>query len=155
VTSPPLAAFSEAARTVDQARVLRLAWRCWWFGILGLIPVLGIGLAIQSARLFAQAHLELGLPWIRPKLWPLWLASIFLGVAHIIAAGLPGAFLIYALTLAAQSRSLFQSFPSWQTAPSQLGRNHLRAGLILGYTGRFTSLFAFFVSPFSLIPPPA
>src|SRR5438045_3062360 len=62
------APFSPAPRSIDMVRVIRRCLRCYFFGAMGLVPLAGVGLAVQALRLRRQVEAELGeskpTPWI-------------------------------------------------------------------------------------------
>lgn len=66
--------------SVDRVRLIRRSIRCGWFGFLGLIPVIGLGLAVQAVRLHRQINSEQGTAWEQPAVsWPwlvYWLAAM-------------------------------------------------------------------------------
>jgi hypothetical protein len=129
------------ARTLDQALVLRLAARCWWFGFFGCIPIAGFGLAVQSRAIFSQAIQELDSHWIAPRFWPYWIISSLFAWGYAVGFGLPGVVLIYSLTVLFQIYFLHHSIPPDAELPWSAGLTALKGGLYLGYTGAFTTIY--------------
>jgi hypothetical protein len=56
----PNANRTPAPRSIDTVRVIRRCLRCFAFGALGLIPMGGLGLAIQALRLRDKVEAEVG-----------------------------------------------------------------------------------------------
>src|SRR5436190_21062131 len=65
-----------AAKSVDMVRVIRQSIRCFVFGALGAIPIIGIGLAIQALRLHRKVFAELEQSWKPPPLYWYWLIAL-------------------------------------------------------------------------------
>ena len=120
--SPPISAappLSSVARSVDGARLLQRSLRCFRFGLASLVPLAGMGLALQSFRMAREIFRELEQDWRPPRagVYSL-LAAIFMGFYGKLHG--PLAFLsVLALFLGLTAWHSWRTFPP----PSRLWWN--------------------------------
>lgn len=57
---------ARALRSIDTARLIRRSLRCFVFGSIGLVPLVGVGLAVQSMQLARSVTRESGGEWCLP-----------------------------------------------------------------------------------------
>ena len=127
-----------AAKSVDMARVIRQSIRCFVFGALGAIPLIGIGLAIQALRLHRKVLAEMGGTWRPPPLYWYWLIGLLYLWAYRELFGDVGTLSIFLIIGGLQTYHLWRSFspaPRWNP-----GERHLFWGAALAYLGCFGSL---------------
>ena len=127
-----------AAKSVDMARVIRQSIRCFVFGALGAIPIIGIGLAIQALLLHKKVLAELEEPWRPPPLYWYWLIGLLYLWAYRELFGAVGTLSIFLIIGGLQTYHLWRSLPSeprWNP-----GERHLFWGAALAYLGCFGSL---------------
>lgn len=130
------------------ARVIRQSVRCFVFGALGAIPIVGIGLAIQALRLHRRIFTELQQPWKPPPLYWYWLITLLYLWAYGELFGAAGGFSIFLILAGLQTYHLRRSFPP--EPPWNPGERHHFWGVALAYLGWFGSItllavIAFFV----------
>lgn len=78
---------------VDRVRLIRRSVRCGVFGLVGLIPIAGLGLAIQALRLYQQVMAESRGVTVRPTVsWTwlsYWLVALGAVYGHAVVWGFP------------------------------------------------------------------
>lgn len=131
------------APAVDRSGIVERSHRCLVYGIAGLIPFAGVGMAVDSARLFRRVLTESGDPfaWKRFSLiWIIWLVTsvvvalktTFLSGLSVLAIIVPAEVCLIAWWMAKNPPAV------WNPA-----RRHLIAGALMGCLG--ISLSAWFV----------
>ncbi len=128
-----------AAKSLDMARVIRQSIRCFVFGALGAIPVIGVGLAIQALRLQKGVLAELEQPWKPPPLYWYWLIALLYLWAYGELFGPGGALSIFIIFAGLQTYHLWRSFPPTEPRWNP-GERHLFWGVALAYFGCFGSI---------------
>lgn len=121
--------------TTDMVRILRRSMRCLVFGWIGLVPMAGVGLAIQSLRLCRSVTSELGVRWKAPPVYGYWLAGAsviwFCDRFFDIGTNL----IVLVALLLVQTLHLWRS---WNDVPEPIwnaGKPALVWGTILAYAG--------------------
>ena len=89
--------------SVDRVRLIRRGMRCFVFGSIGLIPILGSGLAIQAIRLRDDIKAELGERPDLPPVYVYWLGGLILLWALDGRWGISGDLATCVVLLAAQT----------------------------------------------------
>jgi hypothetical protein len=129
-------------RSVDEIRLIRRSLRCFYFGCFGLVPIIGLGLGLQSLRQAGQIFRELEQPWRRPAVYVYWLIGLGLLWAYGWLYGVTGIFFIFWLFVAIPAWHLWRSFPDASRIWSNPAERQVRFGVILSYTGCFLALVA-------------
>ncbi len=127
-----------ASRSVDMARVIRQSIRCFVFGVLGAVPIIGIGLALQALRLHRKVFGELEESWKPPPLYWYWFIGLLYLWVYQELFGATGALSIVFIIAGLQTYHLWRSYPPeprWNP-----GERHLFWGVALAYLGCFGSL---------------
>jgi hypothetical protein len=127
------------AKSVDMIRVIRRSVRCFLFGLIGVVPLIGHGLAWQSLRLCDEVMTEMGTNWPRPPLWAYWMIGLGAMLILDYFFGLIGAFTAFGMFLGLQTFHLWRSFPASATPIWNPGRRHVLWGIALAYAGYFGS----------------
>ena len=129
-----------APRSVDMVRVIRRSMRCFVFGCIGFIPILGLGLAAQAMYLLRSVFAELNHPWHPPPVYYLWVLAVptLWYVDELL--GFAGCAVILGGLMAGQSYWLWKQFPREPTELWNPAREHLFWGMALGYAGILNSL---------------
>jgi hypothetical protein len=109
--------------------------RCFAFGLIGLVPVLGIGLAVQALRLQQRIAFEMKDSWKAPPVYVYWLLGIALLWAVDTHFGSIGDLTMALLVLAAQSFHIWRSFGLSPHRVWNPGRPQLTWGVICAYAG--------------------
>ena len=135
-----LAQIQMAPRSVDMVRIIRRSMRCFVFGLIGLVPILGVGLAVQALRLQRAVCAELGEPWQAPPVY-FYLLFTALGLWWLDPRlGFGGDIFLVVAVLTAQSCHVFRRFPSPEKAVWNPGRAALIGGVMLAYAGQTITL---------------
>jgi hypothetical protein len=129
-----------APKSVDTVRVIRRSLRCFVFGLLGIIPVVGLGLAYQAVRLYGKVVGETSQHWEPPKMRWHWMSGLFClwGYDQVFGwTGFLSVFAIFTWLITNQvRRSLAQPVGHfWNPA-----QRHLHWGVALAYAGYFGSI---------------
>jgi hypothetical protein len=127
------------AKSVDMIRVIRRSVRCFLFGLLGVIPLIGHGLAWQSLHLCDEVLSEMGDNWHRPPLWAYWVVGLGAMIILDYFFGLIGWSSAFGIFLGLQTYHLWLSFPASDSLIWNPGRRHVLCGIALAYAGYFGS----------------
>jgi hypothetical protein len=121
-------------------RVIRQSIRCFLFGTLGAVPIVGCGLALQALRLHRRVLTDLQQPWKCPPLYFYWIAALINFWAYGELFGGVGAASVFLIFAAMQTYHLWRSFPRrgrWNP-----GERHLFWGVALAYLGWYGTITA-------------
>lgn len=131
----------EPSVSIDSVRLIRRCMRCFVFGAIGLLPIVGVGLALQALQLRRLVSSELQEPWVHPRIYWFWLA----GIAGLCLAewryGLLGDFVVIITLLAAQSVYLFRLLAPVPGGAWNPGFRPLIWGVTFAYAGLSLSLW--------------
>jgi hypothetical protein len=130
-----------APASLDRVQIIRRSSRCSLFGKIGLVPIIGTGLAIQALRLRRTVCGELGMQWLLPPVavyWALGLATLW-AVDRVL--GIPGDAFAIVLLLLLQSWHLWMRVPRAPTPAWNPVRAELACGAILACAGIGSSLW--------------
>jgi hypothetical protein len=129
------------AVSLDQVRLIRRCRRCFAYGCVGLLPVLGSGVAYQAVQIRRQVCLELGENPLTPAVPAFVVVGLLLLWASDRAWGLAGDATVALIILALQSYTVWRSLCS---SPSQFrrGRRELTVGVTLAYAGLATTAWS-------------
>jgi hypothetical protein len=130
-----------APRSVDMVRVIRRSMRCLVFGLIGLVPILGTGLAVQALRLRQAVSAELGEDWGRLHVSLYWILGMVALWAADGAFGLPGDVVVSFVVLVMQSWHVWRSLPPESKEYWNPGRPELVWGIMFAYAGLGGSLW--------------
>lgn len=130
-----------APRSIDKVRLMRRSMRCFTFGALGLLPVVGAGLAMQALRLADQIHAELGEPKARPPVYLFWIPGLLLIWIGDAALGAAGDIAVWVLLLALQSARVWRDAYRNAAAASNPAHPQLALGVTFAYAGLALSLW--------------
>jgi hypothetical protein len=100
-----------APGSLDLIRIIRQSHRCFIYGALGVLPWVGIGLALQSLRLRRRVALETNDPWRLPAVWTYWLLGLVSVAISDHFWGFFGAATAFFTVACIQTVHLWRSFP--------------------------------------------
>lgn len=120
---------------VDRVRMIRRSIRCLVFGLIGVVPFLGVTLAWLALGLHRQVLLETGERWHPGFLHRLWLAGLLIVPVLDRWAGLERLSLFVLLLLMAQGAWLRQQYRRESGREFNPARRELYWGAGLAYTG--------------------
>jgi hypothetical protein len=128
-------------RSVDMVRVIRRSMRCFLFGVVGLVPLIGAGFAYQALRLRRSLSADLEDGWTPPPVIVFWL----MGIAAMLVArswlGLAGDLAICVAILGLQSWLCWRSFQNRHEKVWNPGGRQLFLGVLSAYAGLGVSLW--------------
>lgn len=141
----PLRPQSDSARvlrSIDMARLIRRSLRCFVFGSIGMVPLVGTGLALQSMRLGQSVTRDSGEVWSPPP----FRVYRFVGVLLLWLAdpvwGLAGDWTLATFVLLIQSgHSLRRFLRSPSTVTWNPGQGQIACGMTLAQVGLSLSLW--------------
>jgi hypothetical protein len=145
-----------ARPSIDWIRVIRRSMRCYVFGLIGLVPLFGAGLAVQALRLQRKVNEELGQPWNRPFFAFYWIVGLLLLWWTDGVFGLLGDLVACLLVVGVQSWHVWRSFPADREAAWNPGRREVIWGVVSGYAGLAGSIWTLALVAYRivrLIPP--
>lgn len=122
-------------KSVDMIRMIRRSRRCGLFGLIGAVPVIGLGLAWQALRLYSQVSAEMGEDWRPPRLYVYWIIALSFMAAFNGLFGFLGAFSVFGIFVGLQTWHLWRSFPETNGPIWNPGRRHMRWGITFAYAG--------------------
>lgn len=128
--------------SIDQVRVIRRSRRCFIYGAIGLVPVLGTGLAVQALRLRDDVAAEVGERWAPPPILWLWLGGWVVLWGADAQFGFSGALVAGMALLGAQSWMVWRQAGSDPEAVWNPGRPMLVLGTLFAYAGLSASGWA-------------
>jgi len=134
-TDQPL--YYRAPVQVDRVRLIRRSLRCFIFGLLGVIPLIGLGPALVALRLHRQVALESGDYYGVARIVTWWLIGLLAIPAYYLTLGFAGAVLMAGLTVTVQASILWSHYRTSQAREWNPARNYLYWGVGLAYTGLF------------------
>ena len=127
--------------SIDRVRLIRRGARCFAFGAIGLIPVVGAGLAVQALRLGDQLNQELGeTRQTRAMCW-YWLAGVALVWAADAYFGLSAVLLVCVVLLALQSAHVWRKGRPVAGQQWNPAHRHVRLGVAFACAGLGLSLW--------------
>ncbi len=129
-----------APRSLDMVRIIRQSTRCFAFGVMGALPILGLGLALQALRLRREVVAETNESWELGPVWVYWLAGPIALWAMDRWFGLRAAAAIFVVLAGAQALHLWLTFPAPPAGLWNPGRRHLLWGTVLACGGIYGSI---------------
>jgi hypothetical protein len=129
------------SRSIDKVRLIRGAMRCFTFGALGLMPVLGAGLAVQALRLADRINAELGQPRNRPAVYFYWTPGLLLLWLGDTVLGLAGEVVACVALLTLQSIHVWRSARRMPAPAGNPAYLQVTLGVTLAYAGLALSLW--------------
>ena len=128
-------------RSVDMVRVIRRSMRCFLFGVIGLVPLLGAGFAYQALRLRRSLSTDLEDGWAPPPVIVFWLMGIAAMIASRSLLGLGGDLAICVAILGLQSWLCWHRFQNRREKVWNPGGRQLLLGVLSAYAGLGLSLW--------------
>lgn len=129
--------YPEESISCDRARIIRRSLRCFNCGLLGLIPIVGWGMAFLALRIHRQLCDETGERWNPKPVYFIWAFGLFFLWGYTLAMGLFGftvtvASLLFLHQRAIRRQYVYESALVWNPA-----RNHTYWGVGFGFIGCF------------------
>jgi hypothetical protein len=131
---------SMAAKSVDMARLIRRSLRCFLFGLIGTIPVIGLGLAYQAIRLHQKAAADMGESWQPPRVRWHWTLGLLCLWGYDYFLGWLGFLAIFVIFAWLQTNHVRRGFSVNQDRFWNPAERHSSWGVTLAYGGYFSSL---------------
>jgi len=126
--------------SVDPVRLIRRSVRCLFFGAIGFVPFVGLGLAEQALRLRRSILAELGIGWKNPQVHWLWLLAMVAVWSTDRFLGLVADSIVLVALLLLQGWWVSKKFPAQSGIVWNPGYWHVFWGVILAYGGVLNSL---------------
>lgn len=137
-------------RSIDRIRLIRRSMRCFTFGVIGLVPVLGTGLAIQALRLGRAISSDLDERWQIPPVPLYWLIGMVALWATDAAFGLAGDLFAMLVAVGAQSWHVWRRLVAQPEKVWNPARSQVIWGVTLAYAGLAFSLWTLAILAYKL-----
>jgi hypothetical protein len=142
--------------SVDRVRIIRQSKRCFIFGVMGTVPLFGLGAAWLSLRLWRQVASETGEPRPSSRLAKWFIVALVVALARFYFNGPASYFLLEDMALAIgivlplrRGYGLLKQYRQAEAREWNPARRLLYWGAWLGYSGLAisSSILLFLLGP--------
>jgi hypothetical protein len=130
----PVPPAADLIRT-DRSRTIQRSLRCFRFGLVGLLPIVGTVPALLAISLFRKVAHDTGDPWRPTWVRAGWLIALLYAGTYTVLFGLGGFLLIVMIGYAIQLAASWHAYCHDDTLAWNPARPWALAGISMAYSG--------------------